>query len=65
LQLQQAAAIKHKTSHARLAQLLQPLLAFVLVKQNANESCNSFIASFTVVVIPPLLRNYTLGVGHF
>jgi len=28
LQLQQAAAIKYKTSRARLAQLLQPSLAF-------------------------------------
>jgi len=28
LQLQQAATIKHKASHARLAQLLQPSLAF-------------------------------------
>jgi len=28
LQLQQAAAIKHKTSPARLAQLFQPSLAF-------------------------------------
>ena len=45
-------AIKHKTSPARLAQLLQPSLAFSFslqpitacgckLKQNANEGCNS------------------------
>jgi len=45
-------AIKHKTSPARLAQLLQPSLAFCFstgrcaaigykLKQNANEGCNS------------------------
>jgi len=32
LQLQQAAAIKHKTAHARRAQLLQPSLAFCFNK---------------------------------
>jgi len=46
--------MKHKTSPARLAQLLQPLLAFLQpmttgryavigckLKQNTNEGCNS------------------------
>jgi len=45
LQLQQAAAIKHKTSPARLAQLLQRTGRYAVIgcklKQNANESCNS------------------------
>jgi len=47
LQLQQAAAaaIKLKTSAARLAQLLQPSLSLPIIgcnlKQNANEECNS------------------------
>jgi len=53
LQLQQAAAIKHKTSHARLAQLLQPSLAFCFAAITLSFIV-SFIASFIVVVISPL-----------
>jgi len=65
-----------KTSPARLAQLLQPSLAFcfslqqitahwTVLKQNANEDCNScaslaglvfsFIARFILIVIAPLM----------
>jgi len=60
-------AIKHKTSPARLAQLLHPRTGRYAVigcklKQNANEGCNScatvvqvcFIACFVLLVIAPL-----------
>jgi len=62
-------AVKLKTSPARLAQLLQPSLAFCFslqpckLKQNANEGCNSsaslaglvlsFTACFMLLVIAP------------
>jgi len=71
-------AIKLKTSPARLAQLLQPSLAFLfylaandgaLLKQNANEGCNScaslaglvlsFTACFILLVIAPQATTYT------
>jgi len=58
--------IKLKTSSVRLAQLLQPSLAFsfsLQLNQNANEGCNScaslaglvlsFIARFILLVIAP------------
>jgi len=56
-------AIKLKTSHARLAQLLQPSLAFCSslqpmtafgckLKQNANEGSNS-CASLILLLITP------------